>query len=86
MPPAGPGVFSAWLEAYLSDRRWALDARFNTPRIGRILMATGRAQRMWQLRQLSATPSLLNFGRGFALMKAYGPTEMKKPRREPWLV
>ena len=42
VPPSGPGDFSAWFEAYLSDRWWTFDARFNTPRIGRILMATGR--------------------------------------------
>lgn len=42
VPPAGPGDFSAWFEAYLGDRWWTFDARFNTPRIGRVLMATGR--------------------------------------------
>jgi transglutaminase-like putative cysteine protease len=34
--------FSAWFEAYLDDRWWAFDARNNQPRIGRVLMATGR--------------------------------------------
>jgi transglutaminase-like putative cysteine protease len=34
--------FSAWFEVYLSGRWWAFDARNNTPRIGRILMAVGR--------------------------------------------
>jgi transglutaminase-like putative cysteine protease len=38
----GPMDFSAWFEVYLEDRWWAFDARFNTPRIGRTLMATGR--------------------------------------------
>ena len=42
VPPSGPGDFSAWFEAYLSDCWWTFDARFNTPRIGRVLMATGR--------------------------------------------
>ena len=42
VPPAGPMDFSAWFEVYLSGRWWAFDARNNTPRIGRILMATGR--------------------------------------------
>jgi transglutaminase-like putative cysteine protease len=37
-----PMDFSAWFEVYLSDRWWTLDARHNVPRIGRILMATGR--------------------------------------------
>ncbi len=34
--------FSAWHEVYLGGRWWALDGRHNEPRIGRILMATGR--------------------------------------------
>jgi transglutaminase-like putative cysteine protease len=34
--------FSAWFEAYLGDRWWTFDARNNTPRIGRVLMAIGR--------------------------------------------
>jgi transglutaminase-like putative cysteine protease len=37
-----PMDFSAWFEVYLGDRWWALDARHNQPRIGRVLMATGR--------------------------------------------
>ena len=42
IPPAGPMDFSAWFEAYLEDRWWTFDARNNIPRIGRVLMATGR--------------------------------------------
>jgi transglutaminase-like putative cysteine protease len=34
--------FSAWFEVYLGNRWYTLDARHNTPRIGRILMARGR--------------------------------------------
>jgi transglutaminase-like putative cysteine protease len=34
--------FSAWFEVYLGNRWWTFDARHNTPRIGRVLMATGR--------------------------------------------
>jgi len=37
-----PMDFSAWFEAYLGGRWWTFDARHNTPRIGRVLMATGR--------------------------------------------
>lgn len=37
-----PMDFSAWFEVYLDDRWWAFDARNNQPRVGRILMATGR--------------------------------------------
>jgi transglutaminase-like putative cysteine protease len=42
VPPAGPMDFSAWYEVYLGDRWWAFDGRNRVPRIGRILMATGR--------------------------------------------
>ncbi|MCK8784658.1 transglutaminase family protein [Roseomonas sp. NAR14] len=43
IPPVdAPMDFSAWFEVYLSGRWWTFDARHNTPRIGRILMATGR--------------------------------------------
>ena len=41
-PPGGPMDFSAWFEVYLEDRWWTFDARHNVPRIGRVLMATGR--------------------------------------------
>jgi transglutaminase-like putative cysteine protease len=37
-----PMDFSAWHEVYLGGRWWSLDGRHNKPRIGRILMATGR--------------------------------------------
>jgi transglutaminase-like putative cysteine protease len=37
-----PMDFSAWFEVFLEGRWWAFDARHNKPRIGRILMATGR--------------------------------------------
>jgi transglutaminase-like putative cysteine protease len=42
VPPAGPMDFSAWFEVYLENRWWTFDARNNQPRIGRVLMATGR--------------------------------------------
>ncbi len=42
VPPGGPMDFSAWFEVYLEDRWWTFDARHNVPRIGRVLMATGR--------------------------------------------
>src|SRR5437868_1353791 len=41
-PYSGPGDFSAWYEVWLGDRWWAMDARHNEPRCGRVLMATGR--------------------------------------------
>ena len=42
VPVILPMDFSAWFEVYLDDRWWVFDARNNTPRIGRVLMATGR--------------------------------------------
>ena len=42
-PPAdSPMDFAAWFEAYLGDAWYTFDARNNTPRIGRILIARGR--------------------------------------------
>ena len=37
-----PMDFSGWYEVYLSGRWYTFDARHNKPRIGRILMGTGR--------------------------------------------
>jgi transglutaminase-like putative cysteine protease len=37
-----PMDFSGWFEVYLSGQWYAFDARHNTPRIGRILIGTGR--------------------------------------------
>jgi len=43
VPPEETAMdFSAWFEVYLGDRWYTFDARHNTPRIGRILMARGR--------------------------------------------
>jgi transglutaminase-like putative cysteine protease len=43
VPPVDdPMDFSAWFEVYLGGRWYTFDARHNKPRIGRILMATGR--------------------------------------------
>lgn len=42
VPPRLPMDFSAWFEVFLEGQWWAFDARNNEPRIGRILMATGR--------------------------------------------
>ncbi|HEU4936581.1 MAG TPA: transglutaminase family protein [Vicinamibacterales bacterium] len=42
IPPVPyPMDFSAWFEVFLDDRWWTFDARHNTPRIGRVLIATG---------------------------------------------
>ncbi len=39
---SGPGDFSAWYQVFLEGQWIDLDARHNYPRLGRILMATGR--------------------------------------------
>ncbi len=39
---AAPMDFSAWFEVFLGGQWYAFDARNNTPRIGRVLMARGR--------------------------------------------
>jgi transglutaminase-like putative cysteine protease len=42
IPFSGPGDFSAWYQVWLDGRWCDMDARHNHPRLGRILMATGR--------------------------------------------
>jgi transglutaminase-like putative cysteine protease len=42
VPSRPPMDFSAWFEVWLGNRWWTFDARNNEPRIGRVLMATGR--------------------------------------------
>jgi len=43
VPPSdSPMDFSAWFEVFLEGRWWTCDARHNTPRMGRVLMAAGR--------------------------------------------
>jgi len=41
-PYSGAGDFSAWYQVWLDGKWWDMDARHNEPRLGRILMATGR--------------------------------------------
>jgi transglutaminase-like putative cysteine protease len=42
VPVVLPMDFGAWFEVYLDGRWWTFDARNNQPRVGRVLMATGR--------------------------------------------
>lgn len=42
VPYSGPGDFCAWFEVWLGGRWFTFDARYNTPRIGRVLMVRGR--------------------------------------------
>lgn len=41
-PMDAPMDFAGWFEAFLGGQWYTFDARFNTPRIGRVLMARGR--------------------------------------------
>ena len=41
-PPYAAMDFAAWMEVYLGGQWHTFDARNNTPRIGRVLMARGR--------------------------------------------
>lgn len=41
-PPYGPMDFAAWFEVFLGGSWYTFDARNNTPRIGRVLIARGR--------------------------------------------
>jgi transglutaminase-like putative cysteine protease len=62
IPPAPfPMDLSAWFEAYLEDRWWTFDARHNTTRIGRVLMATG----------LDATDCAITTSFGTAPLKSF---------------
>ena len=56
-----PMDFSAWFQVYLGGRWQTVDARHNTPRIGRILMATGR----------DATDVALTTAFGTAILKEF---------------
>ena len=47
--------FSAWFEVFLGGRWYTFDARHNTPRIGRIVIARGR--------DATDVPMLNSFGR-----------------------
>ena len=42
VPEPGPMDFAGWFEAWLEGRWYTFDARNNTPRIGRVLVARGR--------------------------------------------
>ena len=42
MPPSGPGDFCAWFEADREGRWYTFDARYNSPRVGSVLMVRGR--------------------------------------------
>jgi transglutaminase-like putative cysteine protease len=41
VPYSGPGDFCAWYEVFLGGSWYTFDARYNVPRIGRVLMVRG---------------------------------------------
>jgi transglutaminase-like putative cysteine protease len=56
-----PMDFSAWFEVYLGDRWWTFDARHNTRRIGRVLIATGRDATDCAMTTSFGSAKLVNF-------------------------
>jgi len=62
VPPVdAPMDFSAWIEVYLDGRWFTFDARHNTPRIGRIVMARGRDATDVAISTAFGTAELLKF-------------------------
>jgi transglutaminase-like putative cysteine protease len=60
-PVAAPMDFSAWFEVFLGGRWFTFDARHNTPRVGRILMARGRDAADCAITTSFGQSRLLNF-------------------------
>jgi transglutaminase-like putative cysteine protease len=61
IPTSSPMDFSAWFQAYLEDRWWTFDARNNTPRMGRVLIAVGRDATDVAITTSFGNAQLLNF-------------------------
>jgi transglutaminase-like putative cysteine protease len=60
-PFSGRGDFSAWYQVFLDGQWIDLDARHNYPRLGRILMATGRDAADVAITTSFGTTNLVNF-------------------------
>jgi transglutaminase-like putative cysteine protease len=71
-----PMDFSAWFEVWLDDQWWAFDARNNMPRIGRILMATGRDAADVALTTSFGTANLAHF---FVVTEEEIPQTVEQP-------
>jgi len=71
-----PMDFSAWFEAWLDGQWWAFDARNNMPRIGRILMATGRDAADVALTTSFGTANLAHF---FVVTEEEIPPSVEQP-------
>ena len=62
VPQTGaPMDFAAWFEAYLDGQWYTFDARNNTPRIGRVLIARGRDAADVAISNAFGTNSLVSF-------------------------
>jgi len=71
-PFSGRGDFSAWYQVFL-DGHWVdLDARHNYPRLGRILMATGRDAAHFAITTSFGTTNLVKFCVESNEIDAYG--------------
>ena len=78
-PIDAPMDFSAWFEAFIGGQWYAFDARHNTPRIARIVMARGR----------DATDAAITTAFGSAVLKRFdvhtdqvGSLDLDKPPEE----
>jgi transglutaminase-like putative cysteine protease len=60
-PPYGPMDFAAWFEVFLGGQWHTFDARNNTPRIGRVLIARGRDAADVALSNTFGTATLTSF-------------------------
>ena len=67
-----PMDFSAWFEVYLDNQWWTFDARHNVPRIGRVLLATGR----------DATDVAITTSFGSAPLKKFEVTTFEVPQTQ----
>jgi transglutaminase-like putative cysteine protease len=75
VPPSDtPMDFSAWFEVYLGNRWWTFDARHNQPRIGRVLIATGR----------DAADVAITTSFGAALIRNFTVVTHEIPEAEIW--
>ncbi|MFN9870558.1 MAG: transglutaminase-like domain-containing protein [Cyanobacteriota bacterium] len=91
-----PVDFSAWFEAYLGDRWYVFDARHNTPRLGRVLIARGRdaadvpflrtfgPHQLRGFHVLTESPAMDNSSVSRDLEHADEPAPARNPRQNGW--
>ncbi len=83
VPKDGAMDFSAWFEVYLENRWWTFDARHNTPRIGRVLMAVGRDASDVAITTSFGTADLRVFTVHYRRSKARPPQVARRPPGPP---